>query len=132
MTSNIPYDNSNYENSRSASAAYPAVFGDTIDRPKVYPQQRWMPTTDNPYPSTFPHAKSPQHQINVSYRGTPALHGLSHSSGPFMYPLKAKQSRGPINSYERKHSAIVYPTTHSVPGPYLQSYITIPNKMYMY
>ncbi len=27
---------------------------------------------------------------------------------------------------------IVYPTTHSIPGPYLQSYINLPRRTYMY
>lgn len=122
-----------YENSRSSGAAYPAAFDNCVAMPHLAPpeRQRWMPTTDNPYPSTVAYAKSPRHQVNVTY-GRPMHHGLSHSSGPFMYPAKVEYNRGPINSYERKHATIAYPTTHSIPGPALQSYIALPKKIYMY
>lgn len=30
------------------------------------------------------------------------------------------------------HGPITYPTTHSIPGPYLQSYINLPNRSYGY
>ncbi len=47
------------------------------------------------------------------------LQGLSTVKGPVMFPIK-------------KHHAICYPTTHSVPGPFLRSYINLPNKTYAY
>ena len=66
MTSTYDANTPLYENSRSGGAAYPAAFNNCIDTPRLAPpeHQRWMPTTDNPYPSTFRDAKSPHHQIN--------------------------------------------------------------------
>lgn len=34
--------------------------------------------------------------------------------------------------YPRYNNAVAYPTTHSIPGPYLQSYINLPNRTYPY
>lgn len=34
------------------------------------------------------------------------------------------------NNYRK--NAIVYPLDHSIPGPYLQSYISLPKFQYMY
>ena len=94
--------------------------------------------TPKAYPMNFVQAPSPTHQIMVYYNGKPQLQGLSTNKGPVMYPLR-ETNCNPKNGYERKHtiypmrnSAIMYPTTHSVPGPYLQSYIALPNKMYTY
>ena len=123
-----------FENSRSNAGPYPEAIGNCVEASHVASPyyQRWMPSTNSPYPMNFSQARSPQHQILITHKGSPMLHGLSTSSGPYMYPTRVQYNRGPINSYERKHSAIVYPTTHSVPGPFLQSYINLPNKMYMY
>ena len=135
-TSNLNFEEKYplYENSHTSGAPYPESINNCVDAPHLAPpyQQRWMPSTHNPYPMNFSRAKSPNHQINITYKGAPMYQGLSPSSGPYMYPMKVQYNRGPINSYERKHSAIVYPTTHSIPGPFLQSYIALPNKMYMY
>lgn len=48
-------------------------------------------------------------QVNIIYRGKTYTQGLSPNHGPIMYPI-----------------------THSIPGPFLQSYIHLPNKSYMY
>jgi hypothetical protein len=97
-----------------------------------------MPTAQHPYPMNFVQAPSQSNQLLIYYNGKPQLQGLSTSKGPVMYPQK-EVNCSPSNSWERKHSfcprkntAIQYPTTHSIPGPYLQSYIALPNKMYGY
>lgn len=108
-------------------AKYPDCLQGCVEHPN-----RWMPSLEHPYPMTFNQAPSARHQVLVNYQGKNYLQGLSPVKGPYMYPVKERCNRGPINSYERKHSAIVYPTTHSMPGPCLQSYIALPNKMYMY
>lgn len=100
--------------------------------PCLEPRQRWMPTKQQPYPMTFSQAPSPCHQIYVTYDGKQFLQGLSPVKGPYLYPIKRDLGREPVNSYERKHCAIVYPTTHSIPGPYLRSFINLPSKTYMY
>lgn len=68
----------------------------------------------NQYPMNFVQAPSVNHQIVVYYKGSPHLQGLSTNKGPVMYPYPKTHLSGPIT----------YPTTHSIPGPYLQSYIT--------
>ena len=119
---------------QARGAPYPDSIGDCIQYPHLLPPyaQRWMPTKEHPYPMNFVQAPSAQHQIIINQNGRPMYQGLSINKGPVSYPIKVPCNRGPVNTYERKHSAIVYPTTHSIPGPYLQSYIRLPNKMYMY
>jgi hypothetical protein len=111
-----------------------------IPTPLLYPDptQRWMPSLQHPFPMNFVQAPSASHQVLVYYNGKPQLQGLSTNKGPVMFPLREVNCH-PKNSWERKHTicpfknnAIVYPTTHSVPGPFLQSYIALPNKMYAY
>ena len=123
-----------YIASQSHGAPYPESIGNCVEHPQLQPPytQRWMPTKEHPYPMNFVQAPSAQHQILVTQGGRPMYQGLSIVKGPVSYPAKVLHNRGPVNSYERKHSAIVYPTTHSIPGPYLQSFIRLPNKMYMY
>lgn len=130
--------------------------GDYIEKPMLAPayQQRWMPSTQHPYPMNFVQAPSPTNQTLVyyngkpcsggqpevglsPYRGKPCLQGLSTSSGPIMFPSR-ESSSNPKNSWERKHQgyygnpAIMYPTNSSIPGPFLQSYIALPNRQYPY
>ncbi len=131
-------------------------FENNIETPKTYPDptQRWMPSLQHPYPMNFVQAPSPTNQVLVYYNGKPQLQGLSTVKGPVMYHTRQINCKSipdlttgnglsprwgnPKNSWERKHAvcprnnAIMYPTTHSIPGPYLQSYIAIPNRMYMY
>lgn len=99
---------------------------------------RYIPNTDNPYPiarsrntlnDNYPMSVSNPAPLNktviVTYNGQPYRQTLSQN-GPYMY-----QSDTP--SYRYKSSCICYPTTHSIPGPYLQSYINMPfMKTYMY
>lgn len=92
-----------------------------IETPIVCPVQRWMPTLQHPYPMNFVQAPSASHQILVNYNGTPQLQGLSVNTGPVMYPVP--QSTVIINRSGK--SPIAYPTTHSIPGPYLRSYINL-------
>lgn len=114
-------------------------YDQDIEKPIAYPEpaQRWMPTSQHPYPMNFVQAPSKSNQVLVYYNGKPQLQGLSTNKGPVMFPLREVNSN-PKNGWERKHtifprnSAICYPTTSSVPGPFLQSYIALPNKMYMY
>ena len=110
-----------------------------IEQPQRCPNnlQRWMPSTYQPYPMNFNQAPSNQHQILVKYQGQPFLQGLSPNTGPYLYQSKiqSKHQSQPhgedtcvINKqHTPKSSAIMYPTTHSIPGPYLQSYINIPH-----
>ena len=93
----------------------------------------WSATATHPYPMNFVQAPSASNQILVTYNGKPQLQGLSANHGPVMFPLREITSC-PTNSYERKHTIYTtpYPTTHSIPGPYLQSYIALPNRMYPY
>ena len=100
--------------------------------------QRWMPSAQHPYPMNFVQAPSATNQNLVYYNGKPYLQGLSTSSGPIMFPTREANCH-PKNAWERKHtaypsccSAVVYPTTHSIPGPFLQSYIALPNRQYPY
>lgn len=79
--------------------------------------QRWFPTPNYPYPMNFTDAPNPLNQIYVSYMGSPMIQGLDRSKGPIMFP------RSMI-----RNSPIMYPTTHSLPGPYLQSYIALVNR----
>ena len=67
--------------------------------------------------STYPN------RITVIYNGQVATQTLSPYRGPMMYVH-------PIG--KEYNNAITYPTTHSIPGPYLQSYINLPNSTYMY
>lgn len=78
---------------------------------------------------SFTQAPSIQHQKLVLCQDKPHLQTLSPTLGPVLFPLREINSN-PKNGWERKHTA--YPTSHSVPGPYLQSYIALPNKMYYY
>ena len=121
------------------------LYEDNIEKPIPYPDhmQRWMPTTQQPYPMNFVQAPSPSNQTLVYLNGRPYLQGLSQSSGPIMFPVR-ETNCDPKTAWEHKHtsypkgyctgrnSAIVYPTTHSIPGPFLQSYIALPRKQYPY
>ena len=115
-------------------------IGSYVEQPipaQVPLQGRWMPSSQHPYPMNFVQAPSPSNQALVYYRGKPYLQGLSTAGGPIMFPQREINS-DPKNGWERKHtiyprnSAIVYPTTHSIPGPFLQSYIALPRQMYPY
>ena len=115
-------------------------FENNIEIPKPYcnPLQQWTPSRQHPYPMNFVQTPAPTRQVLVYYNGKPQLQGLSVNKGPVMFPLREVNSQ-PNNSWERKNtiyptrnSAIMYPTTHSIPGPYLQSYIALPHKMYPY
>ena len=112
-------------------ATYPDSVGHCYSNPELLPAQRWIPSSARPYPMNFVQAQSSQHQIRVVYRDHVLDQGLSINQGPVMYPVRQSHNRGPVNGYERKN-CIMYPTTHSIPGPYLQSYINLPNRMYMY
>lgn len=92
--------------------------------------QSWKPNHKNPYPNTFTQAPAPSHQIMVHYNGKPQLQTLSPYQGPQMFPVR-ETLPNPNNSYERKN-CIAYPTTHSIPGPFLRSYIDLPYKSSMY
>lgn len=102
-------------------------------------KQCWMPSLQNPYPVNFSQRSLPSHQVFVYYNGKPQLQDSSIVKESVMYPSH-EINCNPKNSWERKHTvcsyskndAIMYPTTHSYPGPLLQSYIAIPKKMYMY
>ncbi|BCS82903.1 hypothetical protein QLL95_gp1220 [Cotonvirus japonicus] len=104
---------------------------------KLSNDQKWHPSPLNPYPNRFTQAPSPNHQILVYFNGKPQLQTLSPTQGPVSFASR-EISTNPQNSWERKHTiypknnAIVYPTTHSIPGPYLRSYIMLPKKTYMY
>lgn len=95
----------------------------------------WTPTLQRPYPMHFVQAPSKSNQLLIYYNGKPQLQGLSTSSGPIMYPSKEVDYKS-SNDYKcqiyPKKTSVQYPITHSIPGPYLQSYIVIPNKMYSY
>lgn len=116
----------------------------SVPIPYASAYQQWVPTLQYPYPMNFVQAPSPSHQILVHYNGKPNLQGLSIVKGPVMFPPFNETNCHPNNSYERKyskfagcektttHSAIMYPTTHSIPGPFLQSYIALPRRMYPY
>ena len=39
------------------------------------------------YPMTFNQAPSPNHQIEVWYKGKKYLQGMSPNRGPYMYPI---------------------------------------------
>ncbi|AYV85495.1 MAG: hypothetical protein Satyrvirus20_2 [Satyrvirus sp.] len=95
--------------------------------PTKYPEsaQKWQGNIKYPYPMNFVQAPADDKQILVYYNGKPMLQGLSINKGPVMFP--AKQS----NPFRK--GAIMYPTTHSIPGPYLQSYMyNGHHKMYPY
>ena len=75
--------------------------------------QRWMPSLQYPYPMKMKILQTPlSSSSSCIYSGT-------HSGSP-------KDSSHHIIVYDNNN--IAYPTTHSIPGPYLQSYITLPNK----
>ena len=123
-----------------------------VEIPQRYPNdlQRWLPSTTQPYPMNFSQAPSPQHQNLVDYKGQRFLQGLSPNTGPYLYPdcrkiiisgnnlnqqsnnLSKIQSKHNNSAIPRSKSVIAYPTTHSIPGPYLQSYINLPRKTYPY
>lgn len=69
---------------------------------------------------------SPPHQTNIYYNGKPQYE-TNVKRGSLASCLTLSPER-----QVKQNNAIVYPTTHSIPGPYLQSYIRSPNKMYMY
>ena len=92
-------------------------------------QNSYSNVKQNPY--SFVQAPSSSHQVNVYYNGKQYLQGLSPNVGPIMFPKREVTSH-PRNAWEHKHCKIAYPTTHSIPGPYLQSYINLPGKTYMY
>ena len=73
------------------------------------PPSPWMPSLQTPYP--VPMAKYPvkNSNVNVYYNGKLCTQHLSPYKGPIMYP-----------------------TNSSIPGPFLQSYINLPTKSYMY
>ena len=122
----------------------------TIEIPTPYPRefQRWEPTIANPYPMSFAGAPSPTNQILVSYQDETFLQGLNPVTGPIMFPSnaplcnfnKSKAVQVMVNGvpYEevklKKNVRLAYPMHHSVPGPYLQSYINLTNgtRTYMY
>lgn len=117
-----------------------SLIQDPIELPILDPYQRWVPTPQNPYPMNFVQAASPDNQVIVNYGGKSYTQGLSTVTGPIMFPYRERNCN-PINGWERKHTrfagcnrnpAIMYPTTHSIPGPYLQSYIALPRRMYPY
>lgn len=60
----------------------------------------------------------------IILNGNPYSQKLSVNIGPYMISL---------NDNTNKHQTyqIVYPTTHSIPGPYLRSYIN-PGQFYSY
>jgi len=95
-----------------------------IQYPERYPEidQLWYSTPLTPYPMNFVQAPSAYNQVLVQYQGQPMLQGLSTVRGPFMYPVNAP-------CYRRRNywhnPAIVYPMTHSIPGPFLQTYINL-------
>ena len=64
--------------------------------------------------------------ILVQYKNKPYYQKLHPSYGPYMVPLNNQ------STIYLSNNKIVYPTTHSIPGPYLQSYISLPNRKYMY
>lgn len=71
-------------------------------------KERFIPSTYNPYESIYrPKTKN--------------------KSEPIVFVDGQLQSK----STETK-SPIMYPTTHSMPGPYLQSYINLPNRSFAY
>jgi hypothetical protein len=102
----------------------------------VYSSPNWTPTVQHPYPMNFIQAPSSTHQILVHYEGKPHLQGLSVNTGPIMFPVDTQSCsyRGAdyIPRYPKSKSVIAYPTSHSIPGPLLRSYIHLPNHMYMY
>lgn len=103
---------------------YPENYCNTINfTPTPALNQRWHPTTAHPYPMNFTQAPSPAHQVIVTYNGRQYLQGLSPSGGPFMYPIQQQRRTG--SGWVNLNGPIVYPTTHSIPGPYLQSYIDL-------
>ena len=96
---------------------------------------RWTPSLQQPYPSTYhkPITTSPQNQVMVYYNGKPQ-YGQTVKTNVNCNPQTSwerKHTVCPVN-YQLKNNAIMYPTTHSIAGPYLQSYIALPNKMYQY
>jgi hypothetical protein len=80
-----------------------------MELPTRHYVQKWYPTNSYPYPMIYHQTPSTQHQIIVNYKGETFTQGLNPNSGPFMMPIKNK--------------ALAYPTTHSIPGPYNQSYM---------
>ncbi|QGR53743.1 hypothetical protein [Moumouvirus maliensis] len=117
--------------------SYLNQLNDRVEKPLKYEEQVWKSSNLYPYPNTFTQAPSVNHQIMVYYNGKPQLQTLSPTKGPVMFPTR-EVNTNPINGWERKHTIypnnnrIMYPTTHSIPGPYLRSYINLPQKTYMY
>lgn len=74
-------------------------------------------------------------QLNICYKGQTLTQGLNVNKGPQMHVVKStvRQTLPTTQTISPTKSAIVYPTTHSIPNPYLQSYIFLPTKkVYMY
>jgi len=88
--------------------------------PTRYPDRFQLYKSSAPYPMNFMQAPSFENQILIDYGGQPMLQGLSTIRGPFMFPVRAQVPQ---------LSQLAYPITHSIPGPYQQSYI---NKMGSY
>ena len=87
--------------------------------------QLWHATELYPYPMNFMEAPSAKHQVYVTYNGNTMLQGLDRTRGPMMWDCNAFQ-RSPIKNCSR--SKIMYPTTHSYPDPFQQSYINLARK----
>lgn len=108
-----------------------------------YEDQLWAPSSVNPYPMTFMQAPSEQNQVRVNFQNQDLLQGLSTIRGPFMFDNprarykkyekspKMREGFDPMMSIPARQFAasvwtntgIAYPTNHSIPGPFLRSYI---------
>lgn len=64
-------------------------------------------------------------KTTIIYNGKPYEQTLSINKGPIIRPIN-KYTSGSITN------PICYPTTHSIPGPFLQSYIALPNRVFPY
>jgi hypothetical protein len=96
--------------------------------PKRLPDQCWFPTPEYPYPMNFVQYPSRDHQLAVRYHGKDMLQGLSIIHGPLMYhnhyyPCEMNVRAYAFGPYRGEEYSPAYPTTHSIPGPYLQKYI---------
>ena len=100
---------------------------------QTYPPDRRLPTTYNAYPnSIYPQTcttccKSQPYYADMNYNNVPyQSEAAAFLTANQRLPISQNQYLYPSNS------AITYPTTHSIPGPYLQSYINLPNRSYSY
>ena len=127
----------------------------------IYPPQRWTPSIGYPYPSTIGYTPYVNNQLLVNYAGAPYTQTLSPNVGPVMYPasrcheplsgnyinptvaypisvqepdmIRAYPNRNYVHSrYPVSNTMLAYPTTYSIPGPYLYSYISSPRRVYPY